>query len=154
MASIQLLLGTKWQGTVRKKERWDEGTSKQRVANEEKLWQKIWKLDVKKKIQHFIWKACHNRIPMNANLKKRGMKVDTICKQCGEAVETTEHLFFSVPKLRRSGSYYLWIRMDSTPRLALSRIGGKHTTKRVLEMTSRNDRNCDIPNFSSNNRLI
>lgn len=37
---------------------------------------------------------------MGANLKKRGMRVDTTCKQCGEEAENIEHLFFHYSKAK------------------------------------------------------
>lgn len=61
---------------------------------------KIRSLDIKKKIQHFIWRACHNRIPVGANLMKKGVQIDGICKQCGEGMETGEHLFFQCANSR------------------------------------------------------
>lgn len=38
----------------KKKAKGDERTSKRREEDEEKMWKKVWKLDIKKKIQHFI----------------------------------------------------------------------------------------------------
>lgn len=49
---------------------------------------------MKKKVQHFVWRACHNKIPVEVNLKKRGIKVEGVCRQCGEEMETVECLFF------------------------------------------------------------
>lgn len=56
-----------------------------------KMWKKVWSLNIKKKIQHFLWRAVHNQIPVESNLKKRGIQVEGICKQCGEGMETVEH---------------------------------------------------------------
>lgn len=50
--------------------------------------------------QHFLWKACHNRIPLGVNLRKKGIKVDGVCKQCGDGLETEEHLFFYCENVR------------------------------------------------------
>lgn len=61
-------------------------TSRSNGEEERKLWKKVWNLDIKKKIQNFIWKACHDRIPVGVNLKKRGLKIDKTCKLCGEKV--------------------------------------------------------------------
>lgn len=63
-----------------------------------KLWKKVWNLDIKRKIQTFIWKACHDRIPVGVNLKKRGLKIYETCKLCGKQVESAEHLFFHCRK--------------------------------------------------------
>lgn len=74
------------------------GSSFRAEGEESLLWKKLRSLDVKRKIQHFLWHACHNSIPVANNLQKRGMRVDGICRQCGEASETVEHLFFLCAK--------------------------------------------------------
>lgn len=78
----------------------DEGSSEQREQEDGKLWKTIWTMDIKCKLQHFIWCACLNRISVGANLKKRGMEVDGICKYCGEAMEIVEHLVFHRAKAK------------------------------------------------------
>lgn len=37
---------------------------------------------------------------MGANLRKRGLRVDDVCHQCGEEVETMEHLLFYCTKAK------------------------------------------------------
>lgn len=78
----------------------DKGTRARTVEGDEKLWKGIWNLNINKKIQHFIWRACHNKIPVGVNLRKKGMEIDEVCKQCGKELETVEHLFFHCPKAR------------------------------------------------------
>lgn len=78
----------------------DEGTSSRVEQEDGKLWRKIWNLDIKRKIQHFIWRAVHNRLPVSANLRKRGIAIEEICKQCGEDRETVEHVFFHCAKAK------------------------------------------------------
>lgn len=68
------------------------------VDDERKLWGKIWSLNIKRKAQHFLWRACNNCISVRACLKKGGIKTDGMCKQCREGLETVEHLFFYCPK--------------------------------------------------------
>lgn len=46
---------------------------------------RLWKLDIPPKIKMFWWRAIHNGIPVAANLKRRGIKVDTVCQICGDA---------------------------------------------------------------------
>lgn len=92
--------GYKWAKALDKRLRGDEGTSSDTAERDAKLWKEIWNLNVKKKIQHFIWRACHDRIPVGTSLKKKGMMIDDVCKQCGEAKETVEHLFFFCPRAR------------------------------------------------------
>lgn len=73
-------------------------TSRRNGEDERKLWRKVWSMDIKKKIHIFLWKACHDRIPVGVNLKKRGMKVDDRCRICGEEAESIEHMFFHCRK--------------------------------------------------------
>lgn len=40
------------------------------------------------------------RISVGANLKKKRMEVDGICKHCGEVMETVEHLVFHCAKVK------------------------------------------------------
>ncbi|CAA0838802.1 Unknown protein [Striga hermonthica] len=53
-----------------------------------------WRLNIKGKIKHFIWRSFNNTLPVSNNLKKRGLDVDWVCHRCGDGVETVEHLFF------------------------------------------------------------
>lgn len=83
--------------SLEREARGNEGSSAGRDKEEELLWKDIWNLNIKKKVQHFIWRGSHNKIPIGANLKKRGLQVDEWCKQCGEGMERVEHLFFHCP---------------------------------------------------------
>lgn len=71
-----------------------EGTSYRRVEEEKALWDGLWNMNIKKKVQHFLWRACHDKLPVLSNLVKRRVKVDSRCKLCGEGVENVEHVFF------------------------------------------------------------
>lgn len=51
-------------------------------------------MKIKKKVKHFIWRICHDRLPVTSILRKRGLEVDDTCKVCGEGKETVNHLFF------------------------------------------------------------
>lgn len=75
-----------------------EGPSAGRKEEDRNMWTGIWKLNIKKKIQHFLWRACHNRLLVSSNLKKRGIELDKVCKLCGEGKETADHLFFKCSK--------------------------------------------------------
>lgn len=45
-------------------------------------------------MQYFIWRSCHDRVPVASNLRKRGIELDVTCKLCGEGIETIEHVLF------------------------------------------------------------
>lgn len=70
------------------------GTSTRRNEEERNLWKGIWSMNVKKKLQHFIWRACYNRLPVSSSLRKKGIELDKTFKLCGKEKETVEHLFF------------------------------------------------------------
>lgn len=55
------------------------------------MWKRTWRLNVKSKVKHFIWKCCNGVLPIVDKLIQRVMQVDHICKVCDEAPETVEH---------------------------------------------------------------
>lgn len=71
-------------------------------------------MNIKKKIQHFIWCACHDILPVLSSLVKRKMKVDIRCKLCGEGEETIEHLFFDCSEAKATWKLALvqWDGLD------------------------------------------
>lgn len=81
---------------IKNRKKGDEGSSSRKDEVEKRLWKKAWGLNIKKKIQHFLWKLCHDRVPVGRNLVRRGVTTEDVCKQCGEAVETVQHPFFNV----------------------------------------------------------
>lgn len=56
----------------------------------------VWKLDASAKIQHFLWRALNNALPVAELLIHRGMEVDPACKVCGN-LETINHVLFECP---------------------------------------------------------
>lgn len=55
---------------------------------------------MKKKIQHFLWRCINNSLPVLQNINTRGVHCSTICHNCGEAVETVEHVMLECPFAR------------------------------------------------------
>ena len=55
------------------------------------VWTKIWKANTPTKVRNFGWRALHNGLAVNMNLKMRGCGCDQICPICGEEDETTLH---------------------------------------------------------------
>lgn len=63
-----------------------------------KMWKRLWSMQIKRKIKHFLWRAYHRIIPTNEKLREKGLTVDEWCKVCGEDKETMERMFFHCRK--------------------------------------------------------
>lgn len=61
--------------------------------NQEKVWKKMWKLEVPPKVKNFWWRIIHDFIPCRAVLKRRHMERIDFCDTCGQQ-ETTMHAIF------------------------------------------------------------
>lgn len=66
------------------------------VANSFDWLKLIWKLHIPPKLQHFLWVALNNALPVGTLLATRGVLTELSCKRCGEQ-ETITHVFFSCP---------------------------------------------------------
>nr|XP_029146216.1 uncharacterized protein LOC114924798 [Arachis hypogaea] len=55
------------------------------------IWKEVWRMEVPQKIKMFLWKACHDILPVGSNLYKRKMASDPVCKICLKSSETVEH---------------------------------------------------------------
>lgn len=66
-------------------------------SDKERWWKKMWRLNIKFKQKHFLWKSLNNCLPVKASIKKRTGIGDHMCSSCGEAEETVEHVLFSCP---------------------------------------------------------
>lgn len=76
----------------------DKPESSTCVAKERNMWRRLWSMNIKGKIKHFLWRAYHNILPTGNRLLQKGLQIDAICKCCGEGPETIEHLFFDCAK--------------------------------------------------------
>lgn len=71
-------------------------TSKARDDNK-RMWRRVWKLPIKPKLKHFLWRCLHNWLATGGAIRQRGMEMDDVCKRCGLAKETRDHMFFQCP---------------------------------------------------------
>lgn len=55
------------------------------------MWKRLWKIKVPQKIKHFLWKICHNSIPVLANLWKKKLVNSALCPLCLKEPKTIEH---------------------------------------------------------------
>ncbi|GAA0168847.1 hypothetical protein LIER_23471 [Lithospermum erythrorhizon] len=52
----------------------------------------IWKIDVPRKVNHFIYRAIHNRLATTDNLSQRGVTVQRLCRFCQKENEDLMHV--------------------------------------------------------------
>lgn len=64
-------------------------------------WNKLWNLNIPQKIKHFIWKACHEAIPIKMNLIKKGINTNPICNIYNKENETTLHRLVTCSETRK-----------------------------------------------------
>lgn len=58
------------------------------------MWKRVWRLPIKPKLKHFLWRCIPNWLSTCSVVKGNGMVVDDICRRCGAEQETREHLYF------------------------------------------------------------
>ena len=68
---------------------------------DQKMWKKIWFINIPPKVQTFIWRACSNILPTKANLLRKKVQVDPTCSVCGQHEETTGHILWECPLARK-----------------------------------------------------
>ena len=61
------------------------------------VWKRLWSLNIKLKLKHFLWRCLQNALPANETLFKRIGKGSNICSCCGDNAETIEHMLFFCP---------------------------------------------------------
>lgn len=60
----------------------------------DKMWTKIWKLNIPPRSKHFLWRLLHNVLPIRKNLEHRGIGGAPICLRCCEAKKIIDHAIF------------------------------------------------------------
>lgn len=78
--------------------------------NGEEMWKKVWNLKVPRKIKFFIWRAIHNIIPTNLNLKNRGSDLSPLCPICNGVVESLDHALMTCLKAK-----LVWNKISASP---------------------------------------
>ena len=64
---------------------------------DQKIWKRIWSIDISPKVRTFVWQACFYILPTKANLFHKKVLVDPLCSICGQVVETTAHILWECP---------------------------------------------------------
>jgi hypothetical protein len=67
--------------------------STSRINTPNPMWQKLWKQRIPPKYNTLIWRIIQNAIPVNNNLRKRGINCYPLCPRCNESIEDQTHVF-------------------------------------------------------------
>lgn len=70
-------------------------------------WCKIWNGFVPPSKAFIVWRFFHNKMPTDENLRLRGCTIVSVCSNCGQSEESTEHLFLNFPLANQLWS---WLR--------------------------------------------
>ncbi|KAJ1415947.1 Reverse transcriptase zinc-binding domain [Sesbania bispinosa] len=80
----------------------DNGQKDESVGSSSSIpfpWSKLWSANCIPRCKEFVWRACHNIIPVLIALQKKKIQLDHICPLCGEEPETTEHALLYCPQV-------------------------------------------------------
>lgn len=64
---------------------------------DQKIWKRIWSINVPPKVGTFVWRACFYILPTKTNLFHKKVPVDPLCSVFGQADETTVHILWECP---------------------------------------------------------
>nr|POF21494.1 putative ribonuclease h protein [Quercus suber] len=75
------------------------------TANSENdMWRLIWNLNVQSKVRNFLWRSCHNAIPVKQNLKRRHILNEDVCELCKLETESVVHALWGCSQLTQKPS--------------------------------------------------
>ena len=80
---------------------------------DQKIWKRIWSINVPPKVRTFVWWACSHILLTKANLFHKKVPVDPLCSACGQADETMAHILWECP-LARNVWVLVWGRIQKT----------------------------------------
>ena len=69
-----------------------------------RIWKKIWKLKVPKKVCHFLWRAMKDSLPTKQNLRLQHIQIDDICEGCNDQSESLLHCLWLCDQAR-----FVWL---------------------------------------------
>ncbi|XP_010489824.1 PREDICTED: uncharacterized protein LOC104767503 [Camelina sativa] len=61
----------------------------------------VWSIQTAPKIKIFLWKVLSGALPVANLLRRRGIEGDELCRVCGEAEETINHILFTCTYARQ-----------------------------------------------------
>nr|XP_023906648.1 uncharacterized protein LOC112018352 [Quercus suber] len=83
----------------------------------ERLWKKVWHLNISSKIKIFTWRACVDALPTMVNLRKRGIGENVFCSCCGREVESIFHTIIKCEMAKGVSDYWEVQIVENGPRL-------------------------------------
>lgn len=70
------------------------GTNTSLPPLEKQLWSRLWKTKTSPKLRHFLWRVLSGALAVKAQLRTRGIPLDTMCSVCHQGPETVCHMLF------------------------------------------------------------
>ena len=74
-----------------------DGGEHSKAQDDKRLWHKMWKMDVPPKVRTFLWRACSEILPTQANLARRRLPIDPQCDIYRHEEETVCHVLWECP---------------------------------------------------------
>ncbi|KAM0844529.1 hypothetical protein ACQ4PT_056984 [Festuca glaucescens] len=69
---------------------------------EQNVWNNIWKLKCPPKVHQFLWRIGHDSLPLQMNIERRHIDLDTRCAICNSFFENGGHLFVRCSEARKA----------------------------------------------------
>ena len=87
--------------------------------DDNRLWRKVWGMQVQPKVRNFLWRATKNSIPTKQNLRRRMFLTDDGCDHCHSEPEDVLHALWTCPSISRVWTQTsLWENSDPSPRFS------------------------------------
>ena len=79
----------------------DQATTQREEPEQENndVWKSIWSLNVQSKVRNFLWRTCHNALPVKQNLRRRHILTKDVCEFCKCETESVFHALWSCAQL-------------------------------------------------------
>ena len=103
---------------------------------ENEVWTLIWSLNVQSKVRNFLWRSCHNAIPVKQNLKRRHILYEDVCELCKLESKSVVHALWDCSQLSQ-----VW---DSIPSFSFRQTQAFSSIQDVLNYTHKEQKNTEL----------
>ena len=76
------------------------------ASHDMRCWNRVWALNTPSKVRNFIWHACSDVFPTQANLLWRKVHIIPLCTLCGQHDETAGHILWECPFARNTWALF------------------------------------------------